>query len=69
MCAEEIGLWEEVGYVGTSGNRDSQLAPRSIFNDLAMQFALIFLRCNLVACMLKTHVWAEVVLKSSRVNT
>ncbi len=24
---------EEVGYMGTSGNKDSQLAPKSVFND------------------------------------
>ncbi len=28
------GLWEEVGYMGTSGNRDCQLASRSVLKDL-----------------------------------
>ncbi len=27
------GLWEGVGYMGTSGNRDSQLASRSVLKD------------------------------------
>ncbi len=26
-------LWEEVGYMGTSGNRDNQLASGSVLND------------------------------------
>ncbi len=28
-----IGLWEEVGYMGASGNRDSQLASRSVLEN------------------------------------
>ncbi len=28
-----IGLWEEVGYVGTSGNRGCQLASNSVLKD------------------------------------
>ncbi len=30
------GLWEEVGYMGTSGNRDSQLASRNVLNDFTV---------------------------------
>ncbi len=26
-------LWEKVGYMGTSGNRDSQLAAKSVLTD------------------------------------
>ncbi len=32
MCRGD-GLWEEVGYMGTSGNMDSHLASGSVLND------------------------------------
>ncbi len=35
MCAEGMGLWDEVGKMGTSGNRDYQRASRSALKDFA----------------------------------
>ncbi len=32
MCRGH-GFWDEVGYIDTSGNRDSQLASRSVLKD------------------------------------
>ncbi len=52
----ENGLWKEVGYVGTSGNRDCQLVPRSVLNDFnnyALTISARILFQNGAARMLK----------------
>ncbi len=43
------GLWGEVGYISTSGNRDGQLAPRGVLEDftdnaLIISLAYLYLR-------------------------
>ncbi len=41
MCVLGCGLWEEVGYMDTTGNRDSQLAFRSALHDITVIDSLI----------------------------
>ncbi len=39
------GLGQEVGFMGTSGNRDSQLASRNVLNDFNDDALVISARC------------------------
>ncbi len=39
------GLGQEVGFMGTSGNRDSQLASRNVLNDFTDDALVISARC------------------------
>ncbi len=40
MCAEGMGCGKEVGYMGTSGNRDCQRASRSALKDFTDDFTI-----------------------------
>ncbi len=57
MCIGN-GLWKNVGYVGTLGNRDSQLASRRVlsdFTDGALTTSVGSLFKNGITRMLKAH--------------
>ncbi len=55
MCIGN-GLWKNVGYVGTLGNRDSQLASRRVLSDFtALTTSVGSLFKNGITRMLKAH--------------
>ncbi len=65
MCASKLnhmyrgnGLWEDVGFMGTSGNRGCQLAARSVlenFTDDVLVISADSLFQNGAARMLKAY--------------